>query len=352
MKLAPISFISPETKDYLNKENKELQKILDKLLKEKIITDSQHTISSQELKKWSPLSPAYSAKTKQEQQEILTNLSSTIGDTQSTQQDLWNGNILIIKDESENLFWSHYDRVLLWILPKIIEKKVLSKVIEISSWSLGISLAWICSYLMGQTCYIITAENDFPIRYSLAQRLWANIILSDKSQGISGSGKLYSDNIRNFIRDGITPLNHSHSHWDEISSQIQKIWTEISQKIDYFMAIKWNGTAALGIAQWLTPSNSNVKVYWVRNTWKKWWALQLPGNDYTDINFPRLKQFEEKYEEWEITLNLTHITERSSKEELWMSSAAWRLAVEKFISENSIQNKVFLIINHDSPLRY
>ena len=346
-----LSFINPDEKSYLKRENRGLYAILDKLLQWWIISQEQYDINTREVDSWKPISPAYDTQTREEQLHILEKLWSIIGNEPITQEELPGWNTLLIKDLSVNPFGSHYDRVLYWMLQKLLEKKPLEKVIEISSGSLWISLAGIVSYLLGKEVQLICPESKFPIRYSLAQRLGAKVTLTDEDSWVWWAGLYYKGNLRKFIKERLTPLNHSHSHWDAIAPEVRKIWLDIWKKIDIALLIKWNGTTALGIWEWIQSVNPNAEIIGVRYGWGVWGEMTVPWNDHTSIQFPLLQEFEERFP-GEIIVDLELARQLGREKEIGLSSAVVRQAVDDLILERGFENKKIAIMKYDSNKRY
>lgn len=347
-----IDFIGADKKTYIQRENVELMNMIKSLREIWFITDRQFELNYSEICDWLPLSSLWNNMNHAEQVEKLSAFGKIVWNTKTDISEWANGNKIITKYESENPFGSHYDRVNFSILEKLLKKKWIERVLELSSGSMGISIAWIVSYILWKETLLITPETQYPIRYSLAQRLGAKIHLTTSHMWITGASEVFWEHWKRLRKEWYIPLNHSDSHWDVIEPAMKETVSEVQERIDIALLIKWNGTSALWVGNWILEENPDATIYGVRYIPdSSGSSIQIPWSDKTSIDFPRLNEFE-ALEAWKITIQQGEVTHYAQEHELWLSSALSQLAAQKLLSEWDIQCKNILTFDYDSFRRY
>ncbi len=285
---------------------------------------------------------------------ILDDLIANIPETPCEIIRLDNGNILAIKDTSTFPGGSHYYPVYLRLLRDFVLKYPdRDKVLEISSGSAGTALAYICQ-LIGIHCKIVVPDSDFP-RADQMIKSDAEVVFSHKNEGVKGANILLKTMIRTELRNEERVfLGHSSKMasvealyflYNEIKSQVNKV-LGTDKNINIFISALGNGTSTRAIAEPLLKDNPDAKIIGARylnpDNLK---SLGMPGGDKIDINFPHLKAI---ILDKTLYIPLPEIQDYAKKYNLGLTSACMRLAVDKYILETGVKNKVFLILNYES----
>lgn len=346
MKIKSLPFIEPDEKRYLAAENNELIKMIDTLLGRGILNSAQYNRAIQLALSGKKIQLS-DVSTLKEKFNLLIALRAIIGNTRQSIEDL-DGNELITKFESENPFGSHYDRVYLDLIKDHLLRKPENDILEISSGSAGISCAAIAN-LMRLKLKLVIPDSDYPIRQTLPQRLGATIIPTLKSQGVSGANKILRNVLKSNKKLNNKPWFLNHSHRDDTLPSIRGIMDEVGS-VDYFFSAMGNGTTLRGIGARLLEVNPNAKIIGVRYSNPIGSCeLQMPGGDEVELEFPHLKAFPPKEV---LYLDLDEIKALATSNQLGLTSAAVKLAAQRYIKQKNIRDSRILVIDYDSYERY
>ena len=112
--------------------------------------------------------------------------------------------------------------------------------------------------------------------------------------------------------------------------------------IDYFFSALGNGTSLRGIAEPLIKDNPLVKIMGVRYlNPENSKSINMAGGDNINLPFPHLEVI---VLHKTIFIPLSEIKNYAAKNNLGLTSAAVKLAVEKHILESGIKDKVFFTL--------
>lgn len=195
---------------------------------------------------------------------IYNNILETIGNTKLLKltklSEKYNNNIYA-KLESGNPFGSVKDRIALNMINNALKSNLINKettIIEPTSGNTGIALAAICLYYKIK-CIIIMPENMTKERISMIKAYKAEVILTDKSLGMSGSiakAEEISKTIQNsFIPSQFENSNNPLAHYN---STAKEIYDEIN--LEYFFSGIGTGGTISGCGKYFKEQNDNIKV--------------------------------------------------------------------------------------------
>ncbi|MFI3329807.1 MAG: cysteine synthase family protein [bacterium] len=195
---------------------------------------------------------------------IYNNILETIGNTKllklSKLSEKYENNIYA-KIESGNPFGSVKDRIALNMINNALESNLINKestIIEPTSGNTGIALAAICLYY-NIKCIIIMPENMSKERIAIIKAYHAEIILTDKSLGMSGAiakaEELAKEYKNSFIPSQFENSNNPLAHYNTTAKEI---YDEVN--LEYFFSGIGTGGTISGCGRYFKEQNDNIKV--------------------------------------------------------------------------------------------
>lgn len=167
---------------------------------------------------------------------------------------------LYLKVEKYNLSGSVKDRIVYYILKKLIEQKRINQettIIEATSGNTGISIACLCCYLK-LSCIIVMPETASIERTKYLKSYRARIIYSPASEGMLGAKKVVNEYLKthhnvysiNQFANELGVLAHYETTGKEIYQQVENV--------DIFISGIGTGTTFSGCSKYLKEQNPNT----------------------------------------------------------------------------------------------
>lgn len=168
---------------------------------------------------------------------------------------------LYLKVEKYNLTGSIKDRLVYYILKKLIEQGLINcntTIIEATSGNTGISLACICCYLQLK-CIIVMPENASIERKKYLEAYHAKIIESPAKEGMLGARRI----VREYLKKepNIYTINQFYNQLG-LEAHYETTGKEIYKKlgnVDYLIAGIGTGTTFSGCVKYLKEKNPLLK---------------------------------------------------------------------------------------------
>ena len=245
-----------------------------------------------------------------------TEILNQIGDTPLIEFNGYvpNQNRIFIKEECENPFGSHYDRVYLELFRHFEIQGLLKSgdtVIETTSGSAGVSFAGI-GRLLGYKCLVAIPEGGEKAREDAIRREGAELIFTPADAFISGFPrfiKRYLATKRNivFLNHSMGPRNTENTVATSALAGIAKELQQQLDSVDYFIAAVGNGSSILGPGRVLRdrtkivtfePFQSAVAYELMYpNRYEEMYGIKpgtlprhrMPGTSYQGIDFPHIR---------------------------------------------------------------
>lgn len=222
-------------------------------------------------------------------------------------------NKIWIKQECDNPFGSHYDRVYLALFQQYEEQgriKPGDKVLETTSGSAGVSFAGIGKWL-GYDCTVAIPAGGEKARVRAIEEQGAEIIFTDQTRYIAG----FPEFIKEFLREhpNYFFMNHSmgkNGSNNEITLRaLEEIAHEVKAEFtpNYFVSAVGNGSNVLGVGRALPKGTKIIAfetvqsavLYDLKFPWKYEDVFgivpgslpthNLPGTSYQGIDFPHIR---------------------------------------------------------------
>ncbi len=342
--LEPLPFVFPEDKQYLKAENAELSKIVSSLRKMKLIDNSDADKLSQQISAGDILNIPPVGKNSPER--VFRALKTAVGNTPQPTTIIEGNNQITIKDETQNPFGSHYDRIYLHLFQSFLESDKSDKdILEISSGNAALSCT-VIGKLFGKKVQVVIPTTSYRIRQTLVQRLGAKVIPTDQTQGLDGANSVLIDLLHDNSSKGKPSWFLNHSHRDDVLEPMSDIAREVGN-IDYFFSAMGNGTSLRGIGRSLKKP---VRVMGVRYTPESETnEMLMPGGDEVSISFPHLESFSTHEIVW---IPYQRIIDNYVSSGLGLTSYMVKAAVQEYIKKSEVQLSHFLILNYDHINRY
>ncbi|MBI2573659.1 pyridoxal-phosphate dependent enzyme [Candidatus Woesearchaeota archaeon] len=252
-------------------------------------------------------------------QQLYDELEARIGNTPLVQYagELPNNNRLFLKQECDNPFGSHYDRVYVELFREFEEHRGLtpgSKVLETTSGTAGTAFAGI-GRVLGYECHVAIPEGVDEAIVRVTREHGATIYRTPENEYVSG--------FPNFLREFLPQhrdfyfLNHSmgkragagFSNNGITLQAFEAIAYEIMQKVrvDIYMPAVGNGSTVLGVARALSPKTKTIPFESVQaavmydqkypGRYEQRFGIKpgtlprhrLRGTSYQGIDFPHIK---------------------------------------------------------------
>ncbi len=170
---------------------------------------------------------------------------------------------LYAKLESFNPAGSVKDRVAKNIIENAERKGLLKKdsvVIEPTSGNTGIGLSLVC-LLKGYKVILTMPENMSVERQKLLKAYGAEIVLTDKSEGMQGAIKKAEEihkNVKNsFLAGQFENLDNPQTHY--LTTAVE-IYNDLDGSVDVFVSAVGTGGTLSGTAKFLKEKNPNTKI--------------------------------------------------------------------------------------------
>ncbi len=297
---------------------------------------------------------------------IYNSILETIGNTKLLKlnriSDKYNNNIYA-KLESGNPFGSVKDRIAFNMLDKALKNNTINKdttVIEPTSGNTGIAVAAICLYYKIK-CIIIMPENMSKERIAMMKAYKAEVILTDKSLGMSGSiakaQELSAATENSFIPSQFDNEHNPMSHYDKTGDEIH---STLNGEINYFFSGIGTGGTISGCGRYLKELKKDIKVIGVEplesaviNKQPKGphkiqgiGAGFIPGNLNLDVvDEVLMVSSEEAFDKMDL-VNTEEVVF------VGISSGAVLAGVIQYIEKNKIENQNIVVIFPDSLAKY
>lgn len=299
---------------------------------------------------------------------LYKELNSLIGNTRllylSNLSSKYNNNIYV-KLEGDNPFGSIKDRVAYQIIKKGIEENKIDKatvIIEATSGNTGIALAGICKTL-GLKFIVIMPENMSIERINIMKLYGAEVLLTQKEEGMNGSikksleiqEKYSKDGIKTFMPDQFNNENNYLVHYLTTARELDNDLKEI----DYIFSGIGTGGTITGIGKYFKENNCKTKIIgyepkespFLTEGRKGLHGIQGIGAGFK----PSI--YNENYVDdvLQIETNNAYETCMELLEAglfLGISSGGAFASVKKYIEDNNITNKNIVFISPDNGMKY
>lgn len=295
---------------------------------------------------------------------IYNNILEMIGNTKllklSRLSEKYENNIYA-KIESSNPFGSVKDRIAYNMIKTALDNKQINQnttIIEPTSGNTGIALAAICLYYKIR-CVIVMPENMSKERISMIKAYHAEIILTSKSEGMSGAinkaNEIAKEIENSFIPSQFENSNNPIAHYNTTA---REIYEEV--KLDYFFSGIGTGGTISGCGRYFKEQDENIKVIGIEpkesailnNKPKGPHMIQGIGAGFK----PNTLSLE--YVDEVIMVSSEEAFEymnEVNKEEvafIGISSGAAFSGVVQYIKKNNLKNKEIVLIFPDSLVKY
>ncbi len=194
---------------------------------------------------------------------IANNLTELIGNTPLVKINRLTDSNIFAKLESFNPAGSVKDRPALNMIETAERQGLINKdtiIIEPTSGNTGIGLAMVCA-IKGYKMILIMPENMSIERRKLLKAYGAEIILTNKSEGMQGSVdkalELSKEYPNSFIPQQFNNPANPEAH---VHTTAEEIWKDTDGKVDILVAGVGTGGTISGTAKGLKSHNPNIKI--------------------------------------------------------------------------------------------
>lgn len=194
---------------------------------------------------------------------IANNLTELIGNTPLVKINKLTDSNIFAKLESFNPAGSVKDRPALNMIETAERQGLINKdtiIIEPTSGNTGIGLAMVCA-IKGYKMILIMPENMSIERKKLLKAYGAEIILTNKSEGMQGSVdkalELSKEYPNSFIPQQFNNPANPEAH---VHTTAEEIWKDTDGKVDILVAGVGTGGTISGTAKGLKSHNPNIKI--------------------------------------------------------------------------------------------
>ncbi len=255
-------------------------------------------------------------------------------------------NILYLVMHKNNLCWSIKVIPVYRILKKALEKNLLQnkEILEASSWNTWIALAFFGNLLNIKTNIVIPNKTS-NYKKQVMISYWANLIEIEWNTDIAikHRNQIFKKNPNKYrIPNQFENYNNFWSHYYITADLIIKKIPDL----DFFVSWLWTSWTLLWTAKRLKEYNSKIKIIAVNPKWKIEWLRDF---ETSNIKIPFFEEYKylidhriniDEYKKWIQELLNKNIF-------VWISSGAAFLWVEKYLNQNNLTDKKWVLIIPD-----